>query len=104
MTEQIDPAERAWREYRDGLASSHPRRSLRKREFLAGWRARAIHQIALDHAARVEGTHVPQTVLDLIASGRIIPAIKEMRIANTGMSLFDAKVIVERLRDRAAHD
>lgn len=102
MSGILDPAERAWREYRDGPARNHQRRALRKREFMAGWRARGIQQVALEHASRTESAHVPQAVLDLIAAGRIIPAIKEMRIENYGMGLHDAKRIVERLRDGEA--
>ncbi|EPD84169.1 hypothetical protein HMPREF1529_02209 [Microbacterium sp. oral taxon 186 str. F0373] len=93
----------AWRAYRDGPARYHARRALRKREFIAGWRARSIHQIALEHNARTEGAVVPPAIVELIATGKIIQAVKELRSANAGMLLFDAKRIVERLRDELEH-
>lgn len=95
---EISAAERAWREYRDGPARNRSRRALRKREFLAGWRAHAIF-LQAEHARQMaDGLRISDEVRGLVAAGQLIPAIKQLRTDNNA-SLHAAKIVAERIRD-----
>ena len=85
-------ADQAWERYK--TENSHvPRRSLRKREFIAGWMARAQYQPSV-----LDDLFVSSNVTDHLRDGKYIVAIKTLMVENENLSLAPAKAAVDLLR------
>lgn len=85
-------ANQAWERYK--AENSHvPRRSLRKREFIAGWMARSQYQPSV-----LDDLFVSSNVTDHLRDGKYIVAIKTLRDENENLSLALAKSAVDLLR------